>query len=156
MESPTGVEYSFRFVRFHRAWDTAHLVQRANCVLCQVALPCMDGIQRWALMLLLHGKAVDHLHFILRISVRGMLLLPSSSSAQSSVVCSPHSHFLFSVSPGGSAPPAPLGLLFPPLLNPRVLQMSFLFPFEFFYLCPFFPVILSSALSLFRKWFIES
>lgn len=74
----------------------------------------------YSVTLLLPGKAVGHLLSVLSFFFRGILLLPSSSSAQPSVVCSPLSStcFLFSISTGGSLPPAPLGffpLLLPPL-----------------------------------------
>lgn len=122
-------------------------------------LSCMDDIQCWALTLLLCGKAVGHLLSILSSFFRGILLLPSSSSAQSSVVCSPHFYFLslfhfrwwlLAPSPfGGSSSPYFPHSLIPEFLNSKLHSCSLLKLPTF---APsFLLAILSSALSFLRR-----
>lgn len=130
--------------------DLRDLSSSVEDKLCPLSNTCMGDTQCWALMLLVRGKAVGHLLSILSFFLRGILLLPSSSSAQSSVVCS-SSIFLFSISTGVFLPPVPLWFflpVLPPLLNSRVFQNSFLFYFEISCICPgYLLVIPRSALS---------
>lgn len=107
-----GESKKFNYLDLHISISLERLI--TQCKLCPLPNTCMGDTQCWALMLLLHGKAAGHLLSILSFFFRGVLLLPSSSSAQSSVVCSPSTVFLFPISTGVFLPPVPLWFFLPP------------------------------------------